>query len=157
MGADGRTHLGRHGDVHRARRTHAGHDSIAVLIERGSRWDGPERYGEGPPRDARSFQRAPCRAAELASLARVRTTGVGRSGAGSLRDVVHSTKPSQIVILNGAPRSGKSSIVTAIQETFEGLWMNLGVDGFVTKVTAERYRPDRGLRSDEGGSVRRPL
>lgn len=28
--------------------------------------------------------------------------------------------PGQIVILNGAPRSGKSSIVTVIQETFDG-------------------------------------
>lgn len=35
------------------------------------------------------------------------------------------TKPGQIVILNGAPRSGKSSIATVIQDTFDGLWMNL--------------------------------
>ncbi len=38
------------------------------------------------------------------------------------------TKPGQIIILNGAPRSGKSSIVAVIQETFDGPWMNLGVD-----------------------------
>ncbi len=44
------------------------------------------------------------------------------------------TRPGQIVILNGAPRSGKSSIVNAIQETFEGLWMNLGVDRFKDQV-----------------------
>nr|WP_244885872.1 chloramphenicol phosphotransferase CPT family protein [Heyndrickxia shackletonii] len=36
-----------------------------------------------------------------------------------------------IVILNGAPRSGKSSIATEIQNTFEGVWMNLGVDQFM--------------------------
>jgi chloramphenicol 3-O phosphotransferase len=30
------------------------------------------------------------------------------------------TKPGQIVILNGAPRAGKSSIVAVIQETFDG-------------------------------------
>jgi chloramphenicol 3-O-phosphotransferase len=36
----------------------------------------------------------------------------------------------QIVILNGPPRSGKSSIAAEIQERFEGLWMNLGVDHF---------------------------
>ena len=32
----------------------------------------------------------------------------------------------QIVILNGAPRSGKSSIAAVIQDTFEGPWVNLG-------------------------------
>lgn len=56
------------------------------------------------------------------------------------------TKPGQIIILNGAPRSGKSSIVTVIQETFDGLWLNLGVDTFVRHVTPERYRPGIGLR-----------
>jgi chloramphenicol 3-O phosphotransferase len=56
------------------------------------------------------------------------------------------TNPGQIVILNGAPRSGKSSIVAAIQETFAGPWMNLGVDTFVRQVTPERYRPGIGLR-----------
>lgn len=67
------------------------------------------------------------------------------------------TKPGQIVILNGAPRSGKSSIVTAIQETFEGLWMNLGVDVFVTQVTPKRYRPGMGLRPGEDGHRLAPL
>jgi chloramphenicol 3-O phosphotransferase len=54
--------------------------------------------------------------------------------------------PGQIVILNGAPRAGKSSIVAAIQETFAGPWMNLGVDVFVRQVTPPRYRPGIGLR-----------
>ena len=54
--------------------------------------------------------------------------------------------PGQIVILNGAPRSGKSSIVAAIQDAFEGPWMNLGVDVFVRGVTPARYRPGIGLR-----------
>ena len=67
------------------------------------------------------------------------------------------TKPGQIIILNGAPRSGKSSIVTAIQETFEGLWMNLGVDVFVTQVTPKRYRPGMGLRPGEEGHKLAPL
>ena len=49
------------------------------------------------------------------------------------------TKPGQIVLLNGAPRSGKSSIVAVIQETFDGPWMNLGVDVFVRAVTPKRY------------------
>jgi chloramphenicol 3-O phosphotransferase len=56
------------------------------------------------------------------------------------------TKRGQIVVLNGAPRSGKSSIAAVIQETFDGVWMNLGVDVFVRQVTPPRYRPGIGLR-----------
>lgn len=51
----------------------------------------------------------------------------------------------QIIILNGVPRSGKSSIVAVIQETFDGLWMNLGVDRFMP-MTPARYLPGIGLR-----------
>ena len=53
--------------------------------------------------------------------------------------------PGRIVILNGAPRSGKSSIVAAIQESFDGPWINLGVDLMATAL-APRYRPGIGLR-----------
>ncbi len=53
--------------------------------------------------------------------------------------------PGQIVILNGAPRSGKSSIAAVIQNTFAGVWMNLGVDWFKS-MTPERYQPGIGLR-----------
>jgi chloramphenicol 3-O phosphotransferase len=56
------------------------------------------------------------------------------------------SEPGQIVILNGAPRSGKSSIVAAIQETFDGPWMNLGVDVFARHATPPRFRPGIGLR-----------
>jgi chloramphenicol 3-O phosphotransferase len=55
-------------------------------------------------------------------------------------------EPGWIVILNGAPRSGKSSIVAVIQDTFDGPWMNLGVDVFSRSVTPTRYRPGMGLR-----------
>ncbi|MEH2378073.1 MAG: hypothetical protein V7K27_04075 [Nostoc sp.] len=51
----------------------------------------------------------------------------------------------QIIILNGVPRSGKSSIVAVIQETFDGVWMNLGVDRFM-QMTPARYLPGIGLR-----------
>ncbi|MBN3946728.1 MAG: chloramphenicol phosphotransferase [Nostoc sp. NMS7] len=51
----------------------------------------------------------------------------------------------QIIILNGTPRSGKSSIVALIQETFDGVWMNLGVDRFM-QMTPARYLPGIGLR-----------
>lgn len=53
--------------------------------------------------------------------------------------------PGQIVILNGTPRSGKSSIAGVIQDTFAGVWMNLGVDRFM-QMTPARYRPGIGLR-----------
>ena len=53
--------------------------------------------------------------------------------------------PGHIVILNGTPRSGKSSIAAAIQATFAGVWMNLGVDRF-KQMTPDRYQPGIGLR-----------
>ena len=52
----------------------------------------------------------------------------------------------QIIILNGVPRSGKSSIVAVIQDTFDGPWMNLGVDTFKVHVAPQRYSPGIGLR-----------
>ncbi len=63
------------------------------------------------------------------------------------------TKAGQIIILNGAPRSGKSSIVTVIQDTFDGPWMNLGVDVFARGVTPKRYQPGVGLRPGPGPGV----
>jgi chloramphenicol 3-O phosphotransferase len=60
--------------------------------------------------------------------------------------VTRLDSPGWIVVLNGAPRSGKSSIAAVIQETFDGPWMNLGVDVFGQYVTPPRYRPGMGLR-----------
>jgi chloramphenicol 3-O phosphotransferase len=51
----------------------------------------------------------------------------------------------QIIILNGTPRSGKSSIVAEIQASFDGIWMNLGVDRFMA-CTPAQYQPGMGLR-----------
>ena len=56
-----------------------------------------------------------------------------------------ATEPGQIIILNGAPRAGKSSIAKAILDTFDGVWINLGVDGF-KRLTSQRYNPGIGLR-----------
>ncbi len=67
------------------------------------------------------------------------------------------TGPGQIVILNGEPRSGKSSIVDVVQQTFDGVWMNLGVDTFVRHVTPERYRPGIGLRPGGARADLEPL
>jgi chloramphenicol 3-O phosphotransferase len=65
--------------------------------------------------------------------------------------------PGQIIVLNGAPRAGKSSIVAAIQQSFDGPWMNLGVDLFVREVTPARYRPGMGLRPGDAGHEVAPL
>ncbi len=54
--------------------------------------------------------------------------------------------PGQVLILNGAPRAGKSSIVEVVQDAFDGIWMNLGVDVFARGVTPKRYQPGIGLR-----------
>jgi chloramphenicol 3-O phosphotransferase len=59
--------------------------------------------------------------------------------------MAHNEEPGQIIILNGVPRSGKSSIVAAIQDTYDGLWMNLGVDRFM-QMTPARFLPGIGLR-----------
>lgn len=56
-----------------------------------------------------------------------------------------SAAPGRIVILNGAPRAGKSSIVRAMQETLEGRWINLGVDG-QNRALPEQLKPGIGLR-----------
>ena len=50
----------------------------------------------------------------------------------------------RIVILNGAPRSGKSSIARAMQLA-DRIWLNFGVDAFMP-VTPEHLRPGIGLR-----------
>ena len=56
-----------------------------------------------------------------------------------------TSAPGQIIILNGAPRAGKSSIAKEILDTFAGVWINLGVDGF-KRLTSQRYSPGIGLR-----------
>ncbi len=67
-----------------------------------------------------------------------------------------NTTPGRIVILNGVPRAGKSSIATAIQNTFEGLWLNLGVDRYKAMIP-ERYQPGIGLRPGGEGPALEPL
>jgi chloramphenicol 3-O phosphotransferase len=55
------------------------------------------------------------------------------------------TEPGHVIVLNGAPRSGKTSIARAMQQSFDGVWMNLGVDGYMA-ATPERLWPGIGLR-----------
>jgi chloramphenicol 3-O phosphotransferase len=60
-------------------------------------------------------------------------------------DVVSSGR---VVILNGAPRAGKSTLAAAIQATFPGTWLNLGVDGS-RAMTPRALQPGIGLRPGE--------
>lgn len=64
--------------------------------------------------------------------------------------------PGQIVILNGAPRSGKTSIARAILERFEGTWINIGVDSSVAATPAHQ-RPGIGLRPGGEGPDLEPV
>jgi chloramphenicol 3-O-phosphotransferase len=74
-----------------------------------------------------------------ASRAAVSTRGKGGDS------LAQTCAPGQIIILNVTPRSGKSSIVDVIQDTFDGVWMNLGVDRFM-QMTPAHYLPGMGLR-----------
>lgn len=51
----------------------------------------------------------------------------------------------RIVILNGPPRAGKSSIARAVMTMLPGRWVNLGVD-VMNATLAEELRPGIGLR-----------
>jgi chloramphenicol 3-O phosphotransferase len=53
--------------------------------------------------------------------------------------------PGPVVILNGAPRSGKSSIAVALDSVDERRWRNLGVDSVMADLTPEQH-PGIGLR-----------
>lgn len=61
----------------------------------------------------------------------------------------------KVIILNGTPRSGKSSIAKVIQEKFDGLWVNLGVDNYM-KTVPEQYQPAIGLRPGGEGPELEP-
>lgn len=51
----------------------------------------------------------------------------------------------RILILNGAPRAGKSSLARAVQAELPGHWINWGVDGFNATLPAT-LMPGIGLR-----------
>ena len=50
-----------------------------------------------------------------------------------------------VIVLNGTPRSGKSTVARALQRSSDGIWINLGVDVFAD-VIPEALRPGIGLR-----------
>jgi chloramphenicol 3-O phosphotransferase len=70
--------------------------------------------------------------------------------------VIESADPGQIVILNGPPRAGKSTIAAAIQESLAGLWLNIGVD-VARRMTPARLQPGIGLRPGETGHPAAPF
>jgi chloramphenicol 3-O phosphotransferase len=55
------------------------------------------------------------------------------------------TRLGQVVICNGAPRSGKSTVARAVQARLSGTWVNLGVDASRRSIP-ERLQPGIGLR-----------
>ena len=59
--------------------------------------------------------------------------------------VVGNAEPGTVIVLNGTPRSGKSTVARALQESLDGIWINLGVDVFA-EVIPEGLRPGIGLR-----------
>jgi chloramphenicol 3-O phosphotransferase len=50
-----------------------------------------------------------------------------------------------VVVLNGTPRSGKSTIAAALADRLDGSWMQVGVD-LMWSATPERFLPGIGLR-----------
>jgi chloramphenicol 3-O phosphotransferase len=60
-------------------------------------------------------------------------------------------RPAPIVILNGAPRSGKSTVADALQAAGDRAWLNLGVDAWANIVPL-RLHPGIGLRPSGSGS-----
>ena len=83
--------------------------------------------------------------------------GFSRLSFPSLRDTKAAPRreelvgqPGHVVILNGVPRAGKTSIARAIQDTFDGPWMNLGVDALKEHVAPARFGPGLGLRPFAG-------
>lgn len=58
---------------------------------------------------------------------------------------METTPPGRIVVLNGAPRAGKSSLAAAIQRTVPGDWLSLGVDAMAAMIPPA-WAPGIGLR-----------
>ncbi|KZL05035.1 Chloramphenicol 3-O phosphotransferase [Pseudovibrio axinellae] len=52
----------------------------------------------------------------------------------------------RVVLLNGAPRAGKSSVACALQAQADSPWMNLGIDAILRHVTPAKMQPGIGLR-----------
>lgn len=51
----------------------------------------------------------------------------------------------KVILLNGAPRAGKSTVAASIRDSFPGEWLVFGVDAFIEELPVE-LRPGIGLR-----------
>jgi chloramphenicol 3-O phosphotransferase len=58
-----------------------------------------------------------------------------------------------VIVLNGIPRSGKSTVASALLDRLDGSWVNIGVDT-MQAATPDRLQPGMGLRP---GGERREL
>lgn len=59
---------------------------------------------------------------------------------------------SQLIMLNGASSSGKTTLAHALQETLPGLWLHFGIDDLV-KALPPRLLSDEGISFGSTGSV----
>ncbi|MCX5478970.1 chloramphenicol phosphotransferase [Kaistia geumhonensis] len=57
-----------------------------------------------------------------------------------------ASRPGRILVLNGAPRSGKSTLVALVREKLPGRWINLGVDMHMERMLPPQLLPGIGLR-----------
>jgi chloramphenicol 3-O phosphotransferase len=62
------------------------------------------------------------------------------------------TKPGTIILLNGSPSAGKTSLAKAVQEAFAEPYFHLGIDTFVGHVGTQRHRT-MGTHAAEGVSL----
>ena len=60
-------------------------------------------------------------------------------------DEARGTRPGTIVVLNGTPRSGKSTVARALQQSPDRAWLCTGVDALAEAIPA-RLWPGIGLR-----------
>jgi chloramphenicol 3-O phosphotransferase len=58
-----------------------------------------------------------------------------------------------IVVLSGPSRAGKSTIAARLQDSFDGVWMHIGMDLHI-QATPTRYKPGVGLRPMRPEDVR---
>jgi len=66
------------------------------------------------------------------------------------------SQPGNIILLNGTPRCGKTSIARVIQESFPGVWINLGVDNYMAMIP-KQFQPGIGLRPGGEGPELEPI
>jgi len=59
----------------------------------------------------------------------------------------------QVIVLNGASSSGKSSIARALQELLPGIWLTFGVDAFIDALPGRGDSPRAGITYEQDGTI----